>query len=688
MKLKATVTIPQPNVEEPQAEFMKRCMADASMMIGHQNNDERQLFCAAQWNSRSAPVLHRAYAVVSLKASGEGDSRIIEGIATTPTPDRYNDVVEPKGMEFSLPLPLLYQHNSRQPIGQVIEAKVTNDGIKIKAQVAPIGVAGFIDEAWSLIKAGLMPGLSIGFRGLEEAYNKETGGFHYIRSEWMELSVVTIPANAEANITNIKSADAKLLTAIGRGAERKPKANLPGVSGKTKGKQMKKTIAEQVREFENKRAANQARMLEITELAGDDARTFTAEETEEFETLEREVKEIDAHIPRLKTLEKQMIERAVPISQEVGSDPEKGAQARSVHSPIQVTRNLPKGIGMARMIIALHKGQGNRQVAAQIAAVECKDTPEVEMVLKTEIIPGTTVGTSFASALFPPAQVLYGEFLDLLRPATILGRIPSIRYVPFNVTVPAQTGGGTFGWVGENNPKPVTSLAFSTVTLPFNKVAGIVPMSKELLRFGVPSTEILITNSLVKDTAQFIDTQLFDPTVHLSTGVQPASFTDQVVNKVASGTTAAAFRADLAVQIKVYITNNDDPREIVILMSATTALSLSLIRNALGQKEFPDLTVNGGSVEGFPVIVSEAISNRIIFLKASDVIVADGGVEIDMSQEASLVMTDAPGSSPAATSLVSLYQRNLVAIRVEKLITWKKGRTHTCQYISGAVYTG
>ena len=45
-------------------------------------------------------------------------------------------------------------------------------------------------------------------------------------------------------------------------------------------------------------------------------------------------------------------------------------------------------------------------------------------------------------------QNIANEFLELLRPATILGKIPGLRNVPFNTKVPAQTAGGTYGWVG------------------------------------------------------------------------------------------------------------------------------------------------------------------------------------------------------------------------------------------------
>jgi phage head maturation protease len=84
------------------------------------------------------------------------------------TADRDGDIVEPKGAEFKLPIPLLWQHDSRQPIGQVFYAKVTSAGIEIKARIAKVAEPGTLkdrlDEAWQSIKAGLVKGLSIGFR--------------------------------------------------------------------------------------------------------------------------------------------------------------------------------------------------------------------------------------------------------------------------------------------------------------------------------------------------------------------------------------------------------------------------------------------------------------------------------------------------------------------------------------------
>ena len=118
---------------------------------------------------------------------GGRETRAITGWATTPEADRLKDVVEPGGAQFKLPLPLLWQHDSGQPIGQVTHAKVSKAGIEIVAKIAK-GVTAEIDRAWALIKAGLVPGLSIGFKPIEHELITETKGIRFKKWNWLELS--------------------------------------------------------------------------------------------------------------------------------------------------------------------------------------------------------------------------------------------------------------------------------------------------------------------------------------------------------------------------------------------------------------------------------------------------------------------------------------------------------------------
>lgn len=162
--------------------------------------------------------MNRAHSVFEMRAF-DSDTREIEGIATTPTPDRYGDIVEPKGAEFKLPIPLLWQHNSAEPIGHVTKAKVTKDGIEITAKLQkldePQTLKDRLDEAWASIKSGLVRGLSIGFRPLEESRLDDTYSFRFLRWEWLELSAVTVPANSETSISIVRSLDRSALAASG-----------------------------------------------------------------------------------------------------------------------------------------------------------------------------------------------------------------------------------------------------------------------------------------------------------------------------------------------------------------------------------------------------------------------------------------------------------------------------------------
>ena len=110
--------------------------------------------------------MKRAYSVLHVKAVDE-ETRSLSGIATTPATDRMGDIVEPHGIEFNNPLPLLWQHRHDKPVGHAHFHTPTKDGISFTADVARIDEPGplkdLTDMAWQAVKAGLVRGVSIGF---------------------------------------------------------------------------------------------------------------------------------------------------------------------------------------------------------------------------------------------------------------------------------------------------------------------------------------------------------------------------------------------------------------------------------------------------------------------------------------------------------------------------------------------
>lgn len=162
---------------------------------------------------------NRAYSVLTIKAVNDA-KREIEGIATTPSVDRMGDIIRPLGVKFANPLPFLWQHHHDQPIGTCDFGQASANGIPFTAKlIHPDAVESEtlkerLREAWDSMKTGLVRATSVGFRPIEYAF-MDAGGIDYIETEVFELSAVTIPANAEAIITAIKSIDTGLRRAAG-----------------------------------------------------------------------------------------------------------------------------------------------------------------------------------------------------------------------------------------------------------------------------------------------------------------------------------------------------------------------------------------------------------------------------------------------------------------------------------------
>lgn len=183
-----------------------------------------------------------------------------------------------------------------------------------------------------------------------------------------------------------------------------------------------------------------------------------------------------------------------------------------------------------------------------------------------------------------------------------------------------------------------------------------------------------------------------DPAKTAVNNVSPASITNGVTPVVSSGTDAEAIRCDIRALLATYIAANNAPTNGVLIMSSLTALSLSLMRNPLGQAEFPGITMMGGTLEGFPVIVSEYVptdsqGGYVFMVNASDIYFADeGGINVDMSDQASLQMLDNPTNNSAtgtATAMVSMFQTNSVAFRAERTLNWSKRRASAVAVLSG-----
>lgn len=607
--------------------------------------------------------LERAYTLLHVKAL-DAPSRKFSGIASTPELDRQGHVIDMAGARFSNPLPLLLFHDQASPIGTV-RLKRGPDGIEFEATLPNIDTPGRvkdrIDEAWDSITAGLITGVSIGFRAVGDAVEVVKGGLKFLKTEILELSLVTIPANASASILTVKS-----LAASG--------PYLPCVAGSAPRTVMKQTTAEHIASLRATHHTKTGRMAELLDKASEDGTTLDDVAAKEYDGLALDVKSLESDIERLRTLQAAQAAAAAPIVLH-------GGAPATVPLVQVVKKELPKGTAFIRGVMAIAASKGNKLQAVEIAK-QWKDTPEVELWMKAAVAPGTTTDPQWAGALVQ-IQNLTNEFIELLRPATILGKIPGFRRVPFNVQVPIQTAGGTYGWVGQGAPKPVTKLTFGTDQLLVAKAAGIIVLTQELVRLSDPSAEAIVRADMVAGIAQFLDQQFIDPAV-VATAVNPASVTN---GTVAIPTTNDPLK-DIHALMSWFAAANIPLTGVTLIMSETNAFTLGMQRDPLGNRRFPNMGVNGGSVDGITIITSNTAGTNVIAMVPSFILYADdGGVTIDVSTEASVQMDSAPMNPADATTVYrSFWQDNLVGLRAERYINWKRVKLEAVKYVSGATY--
>lgn len=153
-----------------------------------------------------------AFKTAQLEKKADGtEVLIIEGFASTPTLDSYDDIVEPTAfkdtmVEYMKNPVILYRHNMNLPIGKCLEYKIIEEGaddqrgLYVKVEV---NVDYEQEKVFANILAGNLKGFSIGYYCTKWEMREE--GTRMIRVlkglTLKEISVVSIPAEANSLFT-------------------------------------------------------------------------------------------------------------------------------------------------------------------------------------------------------------------------------------------------------------------------------------------------------------------------------------------------------------------------------------------------------------------------------------------------------------------------------------------------------
>ena len=276
---------------------------------------------------------------------------------------------------------------------------------------------------------------------------------------------------------------------------------------------------------------------------------------------------------------------------------------------------------------------GQHQVAAwrQKAAVTAMDTTG-----------GLAAAGGYAAALVEAVDRV--SVLGALKRA---GAIP----VPANVVGTLQTGGAAAMWTGEGAAKAVSALSFATTSLPARKLTVMIVMSRELLFVGDSRTQDVVTRSATSAIAGATNSAVLDATA--ASASRPAGLLNGVSATILSGSIGEQ------VALVVNALSAGAPARPVVFVSIQTAMRLLA-------------TVRDLEAIGITVVVAPEATNRIVGVDATGVLFVDGGLTIAVSDQGDVQLDSAPSEpDTAATIRVSTFQRDLRAIRAERVLNWK-----------------
>lgn len=160
-------------------------------------------------NRKGFSIQHRQMA---FKAEAVGEDGTFTGYGSVfGNVDSYREIVAPGAFLDSLaairasgdPLPALWQHRSDSPIGGYDVLEEDDRGLKVGGWLMH-DVIPLAREALALMKRRVVKGLSIGYYVEESTYNEKTGIRTLTKLDLQEISIVTFPANPEAQVDAVK----------------------------------------------------------------------------------------------------------------------------------------------------------------------------------------------------------------------------------------------------------------------------------------------------------------------------------------------------------------------------------------------------------------------------------------------------------------------------------------------------
>ena len=654
----------------------------------------------------------------------------LEFVLSDDTPDRLDDIIQADGWDlknFKKNPIALFNHNSDFPIGKWRNLRVEKNELRGHLELAPEGTSRRIDEIRKLIDAKILKAVSVGFRPLEHKRRDEDEkdykgfGHRFIRSELVETSLVSVPANpnalAVAKSLNISPQTIDLLFA--EQGTRSARIKRRGFTGEHasrsrngKGSAMS-GLAQRIKDLE---AAIVAKRDVLEEHIGnmDDSNVSDAD-LEKTSNLNAEIAQLEKTRAALVESEKLLVKDHLLDDNGRGSGPSNRGRALStvsipaerVVSPAVIRNGIkPDEVDMLDLLVRAAtvtylsrvSGKSFDETRQRVYGDDEGIRAMTDIVTRAASAPAMTTVTGWAAEL---VRTTWTDLMPILMPQALLTRLaPKGLTLSFGQTgriiIPTRnrTPSLAGSFVGEGMAIPVRQGMFTSQTLTPKKMAVISTWTREMGDHSIPAIEGLIREAIQQDTSVAIDSVLID--VNPATTIRPAGLLNGVTGQTpTAGSGLAAVVGDILLLVQALATGTyGNVRSPVWLANPTDILRIGLAQaTTTGIFPFRD-EIARGTLVNIPIIDSVTVPPKtLILLDAADFVVVGGEApRMEMSDQATLHMEDTSpqdlviSPSTVAAPQKSLFQTDSLALRMIMPLNWTQRRAGTVAFVSGVTW--
>lgn len=295
-----------------------------------------------------------------------------------------------------------------------------------------------------------------------------------------------------------------------------------------------------------------------------------------------------------------------------------------------------RSLRVGRLLRALAAGKGDPDKAASWAKKAYGDDSVVTKGLYAS-------SDEYGGYLVP--EEFSTDVIELLRPASVVRSLNPV-VVPMGsgtLEVPKITGGATASYIGELNNLPATDMRFGMLRLTWKKLAALVPVSNDLLRFDAVGSDAIVRDDLVAALAQRSDAAFIraNGTLFTPKGIR---YWCPVANEIpmTAPFDLATIITDLGSAVLRLRAANSRMLRCGWLFSPRTEFALMTIQNAMGTYAFRDEMMRG-LLWGFPYRVTTQIpenlgggdESEVYFVDFADVVIGEAQtLVVDVSTQA------------------------------------------------------